>query len=236
MKNQIPSRNPSKTIKDHNKDLQRLALGKNLSPALSNKLGEAAKRLDKDFLEEQAALVRDLIFDSLENRDDRSDALKQRSAWAAIDGIAMHLDATGFTPVFRQIAGKMFAKQSLADPVIVSLETELIQGFAGGKERAQKFGLGTSDLSTAMSIAEKYKSGKKGLAYLTSPKFTFRGAMAQACGRPDKLHEVHMAIGKWVPVVTFVANIVVLIIPVVGVPISIATIVAGVILALVAGC
>jgi len=227
--------NPRKIIKDHDRDLTRLALGKNISSTLSTKLSATLKRLNKDFLEEQATLIKDLAFDILENRRDRADALKQRSLWAAVDAIAIHLDETGFTPVFRQVAGRMFTRQSLADPAIVALETELIQAFAGSKERAQKFGLGAAELATAMSIAEKYKAGEQGIIYLTSPTFTFHGAMARACGRPDKLHEVHMAIGKWVPVVTFVANMIVLIVPIVGIPISIATIVGGVILALVAG-
>lgn len=217
--------------------LRRLNLEKNVPPALRRRLRAAVKKLNRPFLEQQATLARDLVLDVLENKRDRTNALKQRSAWAAMDAIAIHLDETGFTAVFQKVAAKMFAKQSLADPALVGIETALIQGFCGLNEtRAKKLGLGAADLERAMALAEDHRLQADGLRRLTSSKFTAYRGVQEACGRPVGILEVHFKVGKWVPILTFVANIVVLLIPLVGVPISIATIVAGFILAFVAGC
>lgn len=180
-------------------------------------------RLDRDFVVGQTELIRDLLLDV--GHENHANPLLERSVWSALDGLAIHLDESGFTAVFRDMAATLFSDTPLNEPAFVAVETEVVHSFIGGLESEVS-------VSHLLSVAESHRHGEHGLAEITDSKFTFRAGMQRACARRDGLRTVHAAIAKWVPLITFVANIVFVWI---FIPVAILTLVVGWILVL-AGC
>jgi hypothetical protein len=219
--------NPEAILKKHQNSEALRALETKISTKQRADLEAAVARIDRGFIEGNAFLIRDVIHTVVREKRSKQTLLLQRSVWAGMDGIALHLDACGLAPVIGELANTLFRNGSLNEPGLVAPEIELIRSFASYVDK--------DHLTRAFAFAESHKLEKNALPLLTSASFTFREGLAAACGRPDKLLAVH-AIPKWVPIAVFIANILVLLIPLVGKIISIVTIVVAIILALVAGC
>lgn len=153
---------------------------------------QVTRRLDRAFLEEKAELVRDTIAEIQRNKQTTPNVLLQRNVWSSLDTIGMHLDQTGFTSLFKNVAPTLFRDVRLDDPRFVGLEYDLMLSFLGINEnQAAAYDMPRSEFDWIFGFAEAEKKGACGFKYLSSRDFTFKEFFARACGRPDRILEIH---------------------------------------------
>lgn len=192
-KRKEPAWNPRSTLQVHRRDvnaLRRLQAG--LTPRQREQIHEVVSRLDREFIEEKAELVRDTIVEIQRNKLTTSSTLLQRNVWSSLDAIGMHLDDTGFTSLFKSVAPKLFGNVRLDDPRFVGVEYDLMLSFLGvDEDKATAYDMPRSEIDWIFSFAEAQKKGACGFKYISSREFTFKEFFARFCGRPDRILEIH---------------------------------------------
>ena len=159
----------------------------NLTRQQKQRLQNAFKRLDKDFLLDKAKLLNDSVLELWEHRKRTPNALLQRNIWATLDALGLHLDAAGYSPVFRTAGPAIFKNISLQDQDVVSLEWQLARDVFEESELT-RLAIGYIEFEEVMAYAEKHRS--EGFRKLRRKGFSFKQAFGEACGRPDKILDV----------------------------------------------
>jgi len=163
-----------------------------LTTAERRRLRRIAGKLDQAFIQEKAELVRDTIMEIQRKRRKTPNTLLQRNVWSSLDVIGMELDRVGFTRWLKDVTRKVVKGTRLDDPAIVSLEHKLMRDFMGVTEtQAAKLGLPLSETQEVLEYAQKQRTGRCGLSYITSEEFSFRQFFRDFCGRPDQILEIH---------------------------------------------
>jgi hypothetical protein len=186
--------NPDRTFARRRRETVTLRrLQSRLTGQLRRRLRKAVAALDGEFLLEKAEIVKDTTLEILRHRKKTPNTLLQRNLWSSLDAIAFHLDQSGFTRVFQQVAPRLITGTRLDDPDIVSLEWQLTLDYLGLHERSLgKLGLPRREIEAVARMAEREKLGACGLPNITRKDFSFREVFAKFCGRPDGiLQEIH---------------------------------------------
>jgi len=163
-----------------------------LTAAERQRFLKARDRLDRAFLFEKCELVLDTMLE-IETRRNESTTLLQRNVWATLDAIALHLDYSGFTSEVTRAASKMLKPERLDDPALMDIEWKgiLTALKVDEAEMERKWGIPRYEFDEVAHEAEQSKSGTCGWKNITAKDFTFQNAFAAACGRPDKMLEIH---------------------------------------------
>lgn len=186
--------NPERVIRRHSREADVLrGLRARLTATQHRRLRAACRRLDRAFVLEKAELLKDTVLEIVETRSGRRNRLLQRSVWSSLDALALHMDSTGLTRVFQEVAPRLFRSTPLDDPGIVALEWHLLLDYLGvSPRRAAKLGLPFEGVQSLIRLAEAEKSDTKcGLPKISRKGFSFREVMANCCGRPDKILETY---------------------------------------------
>jgi hypothetical protein len=192
-KRKTPAWDPRPTLQAHRADVNVL---KRLEAALTRRQFEQMRkvvgRMDREFIEEKAELVRDTILEIQRNKHSTPSALLQRNVWSSLDAIGMHLDETGFTSLFKSVAPKLFRDIRIDDPRFVGLEYDLMLSFLGlNADQAAAFDMPRVEIDWIFAFAEREKKGACGFKYMSSREFTFKEFFSRFCGRPDRILEIH---------------------------------------------
>jgi hypothetical protein len=120
----------------------------------------------------------------------------------------MHLEAAGLTRAFKHVAAT-FQAQRLGRPGFVEAQADSVRAFVEmSDEDLRAAGLNKEGIEQMLAIAESEKRTDLGLPTITGPDFTSVAGMRQVCARPNALRNVHADTTRWVPLITFVANLV----------------------------
>lgn len=192
-KRKTPAWNPRSTLQAHRTDVNALKrLEARLTARQREQIREVVGRLDRQFIEEKAELVRDTIVEIQRNKHTTPSTILQRNVWSSLDAIGMHLDEVGFTSLFKGVAPKLFRDIRLDDPRFVGLEYDLMLSFLGvGEDQAAAYDMPRSEIDWIFGFAESEKTGACGFKYMSSREFTFKEFFSRFCGRPDRILEIH---------------------------------------------
>ncbi|MFH1069527.1 MAG: hypothetical protein V1794_07875 [Candidatus Glassbacteria bacterium] len=203
---------PCKGLKpDHKEQALIDQIDSTLTAQDRRRLQRITQKIDRQFLQEKAELVRDTLLEVQRNRNKTPNTLLQRNVWSSLDVIGMELDRSGFTGWLKDVAPKVVDGLRLDNPELVDLEHRMMLDFLGVKERqAEKLGMPHDETKEVLKYAEKNRSGKCGLPYITSEKFSFREFFRDFCGRPDRILEIHHSPQSkaTVAIVTGIVNII----------------------------
>lgn len=182
---------PTKTLERCSSELSFVKkLGDKLTEEQKQKFQKSFEGLDMEFLLEKAELIKDTMSVILRQKKTSTNPLLQRNIWSSFDAIALHLDYTGFTRVFQEVAPIMFKDTRLDDTNIISLESQLLADYLGDEKEVSEFVLASGDINEVFKIAEKEKQSSCGMPNIARQDFSFKEAFAKFCGRPTGILEV----------------------------------------------
>jgi quinol monooxygenase YgiN len=192
-KRKEPAWSPRATLQAHRSDVNVLKrLETKLTSRERRQIKDVVGRLDREFIQEKAELVRDTIVEIQRHKHTNPSTLLQRNVWSSLDAIGMHLDQSGFTALFKKAAPKLFGDVRIDDPRFVNLEYDLMLSFLGATpEQAAAYDMPRSEIDWIFGFAQAEKKGACGFKYLASRDFTFKEFFARFCGRPDRILEIH---------------------------------------------
>lgn len=195
-----PDFDPRQTLKKLPREAAHLrrAVYAGLTPRQRQKLrattAKLNKELNKRFVIEEIELVKDCLLTIGREADKTPNELLQRSVWAALDAVALHLDYSGFTQAFREFAPRAFLGVKLDDPDFVAIEWQATLDYLQMSEAEiqQQLGLNKAELAAVMKEAEDNRNSKTcGLSRIGRKEFSFQSAFEKACGRPVGILEGH---------------------------------------------
>jgi hypothetical protein len=232
-KRKEPAWNPRAALQAHPSTVNVLRrLEAKLSGRERRQIKEVVGRLDREFLQEKAELVRDTIVEIERQKHTTPSTLLQRNVWSSLDAIGMHLDQSGFTALFKRVAPKLFGDVRIDDPRFVALEYDLMLSFLGvTPEQAAAYDMPRSEFDWIFGFAEAEKKGACGFKHLARRDFTFKEFFARFCGRPDRILEIHHS-----PQGKAVATIIVGVVNIIGVFFGYVLTVITVIVLVILGC